>query len=158
MPYTPNFAAGDVFFASNANSIGDAWQTWTVAWTGSGSNPTNGTVTGYYQQINKTIHGRIKLALTGTPGGSGYWRFSLPVTARSTYETNDPIGTAIMQDFNVLTYTGVAVIDSTSRLAVYYNTIDTVTNYGYGTLVTNAVPFAFGNSDLVRISFTYEAA
>lgn len=159
MPYVPNFSAGDVLTAANMNSIGDAWQTWTVAWsTSTGATPTAATITGYYQQINKTIHGRIKVALTGTVISGGYWRFSLPVTARSTYDQNDPIGTAIMQDLNVVTYTGVTVIDSTTLLAVYYNTIDTVNNYGYGAYLDKAVPFTFANGDLVRISFTYEAA
>lgn len=161
MPFTPSFADGEVLSAAAMNSIGDAWVGYTPTWsTSTGASPTAGTITASYQQLNKTIHGRIKIQLTGSVVSTGYWRFTLPVTARSTYEQNDPIGAVIMQDFNVKTFTGVAVLDSTTRLAVYWNNGSTGAFGvgGLGTLLDKDNPPGLASTDLVRIQFRYEAA
>lgn len=67
----------------NANfaAIGAAWTSFTPTWTGAGGNPAigNGTLTGAYLQIGKTLHFRIAVTMGSTTTyGSGEWSFTLP--------------------------------------------------------------------------------
>ena len=161
MPYTPNYAAGDVLTAAAMNSIGEAWatSTYTPTWTAATTNPAigNGTLTGYWQQINKTIIGRIKMvAGSTTTFGTGTWYFALPTTARSVYAENDPIGDAILVDALNNAYNGTSVIKDTGKLMVYspVNVVGTI--FAYQVSGTNV--FTFANQDSIHINFIYEAA
>lgn len=63
-----------------------AWTSYTPTWTASTSNPTlgNGTLTGSYVQIGKTVTAQVTLTFGSTTTlGSGVYRWSLPVTAAS---------------------------------------------------------------------------
>jgi hypothetical protein len=61
-----------------------AWTTYAPSWTAASSNPSigNGTITGRYKQIGKTVFVSIKIVMgTSTTYGSGNWRIALPVNA-----------------------------------------------------------------------------
>lgn len=169
MPYTPNYAAGDVLTAAAMNSIGEAWQTYTVSWTATGTPAVgNGTLTGYYCQINKVVFGRVNLtAGTTTTYGTGNWYFSLPVTARSLYASNDPIGQGMIVDFATKAFSPIlCVINNTTSLGLYYSrttvNISALNNNFtfdvFGKEVKQGEPLTFGSQDTVQLSFAYEAA
>ena len=65
-----------------ANALSDYEQgTWTVAITGSSSNPTyTGTTTGYYTKIGNCVNYHIEIELSSYSAGSGAARLSLPLT------------------------------------------------------------------------------
>jgi hypothetical protein len=98
--------------ASDAN----AWTTYNPSWTASVSNPVvgNGTITGRYKQIGKTVcvFARIQMGTT-TTYGSGNWRISLPVNANSTNAAILPTtfldnGSSWYQGLSYTEYDGVA--------------------------------------------------
>jgi len=65
-----------------------AWQSYTVSWTAATTNPSigNGTLTGRYVQIGKTVICSISLTMGSTTTyGSGNWSFSLPYAVKNSY-------------------------------------------------------------------------
>lgn len=131
-----------------------AWTAYTPVWTASTTNPAlgNGTLTGAYVQIGKTVHYRIRLrAGTTTTYGTGVYRFSLPVTAVATFAgAGEIIGQASLLDNS-----------ASSRYArnayTYDDTkVSLVDEAGNG--VSNTVPFTWASLDNVSIVGTYEAA
>ena len=163
MPYTPNFAAGDVLTAANMNSIGDAWITFGSGanWKAATTNPAlgNGTWNGYYQQINKTVFVRIRIKMGSTTTyGSGAYRFDLPVTARTTgWAAGDPVGVYQQWDNSAASIFGGQVLwfSSTQVYAVNYsNILDTI----YLLAVDKDNPTDLGVNDEIKLYFSYEAA
>jgi len=71
--------------STNIAPMAGAWTTWVPSWTGATTNPTigNGTITGQYLQVGKTVFFTI-VVVCGTTStfGSGEWQFSLPIEAR----------------------------------------------------------------------------
>ena len=64
---------------------GPTWQAYTPTWTQSGASPAigNGTITGAYIKIGRTVLGRIEIAFGSTTNfgsGTNPWIFSLPLT------------------------------------------------------------------------------
>lgn len=132
-----------------------AWSSYTVTWTGSGSNPSigNGALAGIYTRIGRTVFGRIKLfAGSTTSFGSGVLRFSLPVAPHSDYYQTAylaPVGNAGLYDASSdRRFRNVVIASST------YFDLRTDEN----TSVTGTVPWTWANGDGILASFRYEAA
>lgn len=157
------WAVGDLetaaFFNSQIrdplNGIQSAWTPYTPVWTGTTTNPAigNGTLTGAYRRIGKTIEFRITLtAGSSTTFGSGVFQLTLPVpplvgTEVFLIKYNDA---SAANHFLGLNYVTSA---STLNLGVHNSTAG-----GAIAGVTPTVPFTWGASDTIRISGTYEAA
>ena len=133
-----------------------AWSTYTVVWTGASSNPSlgNGTLTGRYKQIGKTVFVTVKL-ITGstTTFGSGDWRFSLPVSAQSPDTIQFPCsmldaGNAWYQGTVNGTYSGL-----TDRTSILVDTAGIASG-----AVTSGSPFTWGYGDSLMFNGSYEAA
>ena len=163
MPYTPNFAAGDVLTAANMNSIGDAWVTFGSGtnWKAATTNPAlgNGTWNGYYQQINKTVFVRMRIQMGSTTTyGTGNYRFDLPVTARSTgWQIGDPVGVFQAYDSSAGSVFGGQVLwQSTTQVTTYAysDVLDTI----YLLEANKDNPFTLAVNDELKLYFTYEAA
>lgn len=158
MPYTPNYAPGDVLTAAAMNSIGEAWTAFTPTWTAATTNPVlgNGTISGRYSRNNKLMVARYSLnAGTTTTFGTGAWRFSLPVTGQSGYGAGDPVGFGWVND-GLTTYAATVTIVTTSTVQINYYA--TSLNVALFTAVTGTDPFTFGNGDGARFEVIYEAA
>jgi len=166
MPYTPNYAAGDVLTAAAMNSIGEAWSTFgtTANFKQTGTTPALNLGSGatwfcVYSQINKTVtvRGRITWGSTGLNAGNGAYRMDLPVTAKDTSSVS--LGVARFVDFGSLVYPGQIALASTTQAAFWYSEINgtlslsTVTELG-----ASNRPFTFGNADWIEYTLTYEAA
>lgn len=154
MPYTPNYAPGDILSASAMNSIGEAWNTFTPTWSASVGAPTigNGTIAAQYCQINKVVHAHYRLTFGSTSTvGSGTWRLSLPVTAK---RSTDVVGTGYCAD-GLIIYGCFAVLQSTTTVQLFTMKLDLSFTYE---LVQPAAPFAWSTNDVLEFSITYEAA
>ena len=137
------------------SQIESAWSSYSVSWT-SQSNPQpaigNGTLTGYYKVIGKTAFVRVKLNWgTTTSGGTGDWRFSLPVNAASPDGIQFPC--SILND-GLAWYTGI--VNGAYTGAVDKSSILT-TAYPSGALTAN-IPFTCGNLDSMQFNVSYETA
>ena len=136
--------------AGSGPSLG-AWTAYTPTWGGNTTNPAigNGTITGSYCQIGKTVFGRVKIVVGSTTTfGSGAYFLSLPVTAAS---TDQSAGQGILADNSASTrYTVVLTPSSTTNVWIRYgaNALDT----------TSAAPMTWATNDNLVVSFTYEAA
>jgi hypothetical protein len=97
-----------------------AWTSYTPTITadGGGFALNNGTLTGRYKQVGKTVFFNLKFVFgSTTSAGTGHWNFSLPVTA---YDSNFTFSAAILDD-GVAWYGGIGngnYTGSTSSFAV----------------------------------------
>jgi len=138
-----------------------AWTAYTPAWTASGTAPSlgNGTLTGAYSQIGKTVHFRLDWTLGSTSTmGTGTYRWSLPVAAKS-LSTNHGINIGgYMEDAGSAAYAPLGArmtSGSTTTFEIMYwsNTLN-----GSANTVGQTTPFTWGSGDLIRIYGFYEAA
>lgn len=133
-------------------AILDEWDSYTVTWNGTIN---NGTLSGRFIQIGKTVHYKIGLlggSTTSWPGAQ--WTFSLPVPGiQPGSPLNDPyIGQLKMFDNSaVLTYPGALAQNGASS-----STCHTGASPVGG--VTSTSPFTWATNDRLIISGTYEAA
>jgi hypothetical protein len=125
-----------------------AWTTYAVVWAGAGTAVVlgNGTLVGKYRQEGKKVTVRIILtAGTTTTFGNSFFTFTLPVASVA----DKQCGVAIFQDSGVLDRIGAVYTLSTT-------TITLVTSAGG--VATNTAPHTWGNTDVMIIQITYEAA
>ena len=145
-------------YATKTNFSADAW----TAYTPTISSDTgtfsigNGSITGRYKQLGKTVFFYIKLVYgsTSTPG-NGHWKFGLPVTAQN---TNYQFSASIL-DNGVAWYGGIGngnYIGSTISFVVI--TPSQSTSSTTWVSVGNGGPFTWGDADNITISGSYEAA
>ena len=130
----------------------NAWSSYTVSWTSSGTSPTigNGTLTGFYTTVGKTVFVRVKLAFgTTTSGGTGDWRFSLPVNAQST--DGIQFACSILDNGNNW-YT--AIVNGTYTGAVDKSSI--ITTASPSVAIGSTSPFTWGNLDSLQFNGSYE--
>jgi hypothetical protein len=135
------------------NALGDPWTAYTPAWTGTTTNPVigNGTITGSYRQIGKTIDYGIHIVMgTTTTYGTGNYRFSLPFASLA------------LTAFTPLGVKGVCIDTSLTarnfRNAFYASTTTIGLCDDAAVQVTPTVPFTFANTDEIHIYGTYESA
>lgn len=140
-----------------------AWDSWTPSWTATGTAPAigNGTLTGEYIQIGKTVIFRIKfIAGTTTTFGTGIWLFSLPVTLSTYYTSGTPsnIGFLLGGYMEDKAINGYGVVggrfDAISTFKVLYSNSAT----GTVSLVGQTAPFTWGSTDYATFSGIYEIA
>lgn len=135
-------------------NFGAAWTAYTPAWTSTSTLPAlgDGTITGAYLQIGKTVHYRIRLVTGSTSTyGAGTYLFSLPVAASAAASaTGSPAGGAIIRDASpVALYHRQAYFNSTTTVALIAEA---------GTVVGPTSPVTFASGDSITITGTYEAA
>lgn len=147
--------------AAEAVGTPGAWSTYTPALTATTTNPTLGTggsfeTTGRYEQVGKTVRFSIivRFGTAGVAAGSGSFRVSLPVAARSvplgSLSSTVIEGGGYVQDDNAgLHYHVVPELITTTTVALIRDG---------AAAVTHNAPFAWAASDSIRISGTYEAA
>ena len=137
------------------------WDTYTVAWTAATTNPVlnNGTLTGRYRLIGRTVLCRIHLvAGSSTTFGSGSFRFSLPLTAATTGTNLPQTGPANVLNEGVAWYHAQAYVGSGDSYVQLQssNVSGSLIKLDF---VTATVPFTFGSTDKINIGpFVYEAA
>jgi hypothetical protein len=150
----PTFLAGELPDADKFLEITNymlastgAWTTYTVTWAGGSPSIGNGSLTGQYRQLGKTVNVWIQMiAGSTTTFGSTVWTFSLPVAADNTAVQ---AGTAYMFDSGTANRSGVAALSTASTVFVISSA---------DTDVGPTVPQNWTTGDKLVISMTYEAA
>lgn len=130
-----------------------AWTAYTPTWTGTGTNPAlgNGTLTGRYVQIGKTVIGYVRLVMGSTTTfGSAGWILSVPVAAAL---SNQLRFSAFFLDATAGEFKGLARVNSTTSVTLFSGGEAAVAQ-----LVTSTNPFTWATNDEVLINFTYEGA
>lgn len=130
-----------------------AWTTYTPTWAGATTNPVigNGTLTGAYRQIGKTIWVRITMTMgTTTTYGSGGWTWTLPSQARTVAGHSFPVWTGgmLMRDISASTY------HSTHMWSV----LSGGTTIGTIPTINSTSPMTWASTDYMTINVLYEAA
>lgn len=128
-----------------------AWTSYTPVWGSSGTAPAkgNGTLTGSYRRVGKTIDYQIALTIgSSTTNGTGLYSFTIPVQA----------------GWSVLTPVGVAVIRNDGSSANATRGVLLLTDSTIGLLsddgdrVSATSPFTPDTGDKYLITGRYEAA
>lgn len=121
----------------------------TFAASGGGAAVGNGTLAGRYLQIGKTVYVDISFTFgtTSNAGVSGFWTFTLPVTARA---VRCGAGAMYILDSGSADRGGLNMYNNTTTTIAAVN--DTDVNIGPG------VPQVWANGDIFLASFRYEAA
>ena len=127
----------------------DAYSTYVPTWTATGTAPSlgNGTLAGRYMQIGKLVFVTIEFtAGSSTTFGTGGWRFTAPVTPRT---SSKAIGEIRAIDTGVSEYPGFVVMEATLLRLMFSTAVPEA---------TVSAPFAWANTDQFHLSATYEAA
>lgn len=164
MTFTPRtWVVGEVVSAAimnqeirdQFNSVFAAWTAYTPTWSSTGTAPVlgNGTISGRYMKVGRTVTVNVNL-VTGstTTYGSGNYNFSLPVAAASSGLAT--IGTA--QLLGGARWCGEIVISSAATNCGVFlpvSSTDTRTDF-----LTATRPETLASGAQVRITFEYESA
>lgn len=154
----------DAYFDSLIGS-GTAWTSYSPTWTTSGTAPAigNGSLTGAYQQLGKTVFFRIRFtAGSTTTYGTQAWQFGLPVAAHSYYttaSTNQSFpGAGYMENSGVLGYNAVGAFMNATLGASKFAITVVASAASAVDLVSSSVPFTWGTADYISFGGTYQAA
>lgn len=130
-----------------------AWQSYTVSWTAATTNPSigNGTLSGRYVQIGKTVMGSICLKCGSTTTyGSGAWLFGLPKTVAN---SGTPyLGTFTILDIGYIFYSGAVNIFPGTVISNFIRDND-----GNG-ILSSTTPHTWAVNDELKVAFTYETS
>ena len=139
------------------NTVLGAWIDYTPTWTATTTNPVigNGTITGRYSLVNKTVTAQIYISMGSTTTyGSGNFLLTLPVTAATTLGSFAALGSAWYYDASANNATtGIANVNngSTTIFGLRY----TGTNAGN---VTAIAPYTWASGDFITATIQYKAA
>jgi hypothetical protein len=154
---TADIAAGAITQAklnTATGELGGAWQSYTPTLT----NITlgNGTVTGTYSQVGKTVTVTVKFVMGSTSVMGSNPTVSVPVTAAAKYSTAHMVGTLYMEDLANAAYFGFVELNSTTTLLPRSAFISGTKLADAGFSATS--PFTWGTGDYFTFTVTYEAA
>lgn len=145
---------GSAWVEQYVATVGNAWKTYTPSWTSAGTAPSlgNGTVTGRYMKVGRTVHVSIELtAGSTTTYGTSSYRLSLPFTAATSMEQF--LGVRYFDTSGGTAYMGQATLS----VGTYAALQSIATSSGALAAFTNAVPVAAQTGDKWWVSGTYEA-
>ncbi|MEV5712220.1 hypothetical protein AB0K82_44605, partial [Actinoallomurus sp. NPDC052274] len=138
----------------------DGWTDYTPSWGASTTNPAigNGTITGRYKRIGKTVFYKVVVTMGSTTTfGSGRWSIGLPSTAASA----DWPCNAIAEDNSdsQRRYGGTGIAGTVNAFGFALSAAG-ISNGGVGNASgANATsPFTWAVSDVLRVSGFYEEA
>jgi hypothetical protein len=125
-----------------------AWESYTPAI--SGWTLSNGTVTGKFIRVGKTVHARGRYTVGSSDTKAGELLVSLPVAARATYTDPWPLGACSMTDVSA---------SASHQWSVIARSTTTIAARGSAGKITSATaPFTWATGDLFFWTVTYEAA
>lgn len=150
---------GSVIIPNSTIPIDTAWTSYTPIWSTDGATQPvigNGSITGAYKQIGKTVFVRVRLAFgSTTTGGTGAFYFSLPVSASIASGIQFPC--SILDNGNAW-YQGTVNGEYggfTDKTAIIGQSAGGA-NSSQG--VTSTFPIGFGTSDSIQFNGSYEAS
>lgn len=151
---SPTFTGTAEFAAISIGGVtfSGYWTAYTPVVGGTGWAIGNGTITGSYLQIGKTVIVRVSIDWGSTSTfGAGALTITTP-TGAVRYETE---AVCRLYDVGVGNYAGWATFNATSELINVY-AIATPSSYAVYEDVVQGVPFTWANGDGIRITGIYE--
>lgn len=138
---------------NTTNKVSLHEQTYTPAWTATGTAPAigNGTIAGYYSRQDKMVEVHVVVVMGSTTTfGTGTYSFSLPYQSVANHQTH---GSAYALDSGGTGhYSGVAKVGvSATTASVYYGS-------GVATQAGQTVPFTWANGDQLIFTVRYPIA
>lgn len=134
--------------------LGGAWQSFTPTFT----NLTvgNGTLTGKYQQIGKTVRYRITLVFGSTTSVSGLITHSLPVTSVSYSGSLPTIGRAAILDLGTAVFDAMPIWLTTTTVGI--RALNAAGTYVNAVATSSTIPMTWTTGDELMVFGEYEAA
>ncbi len=144
------------------NSFFGAWTSFTPSWIAEGgAAPTlgNGTITGRYLKIGRTVDWVLQLTwgATTAPGGGGAsenWAFTLPAVPAAGFTFRSAIADAL--DASAALHYGAGAVYTTSNGGSIRSLVDQ--RAASSAIWDSLVPFTWAASDILYASGRYEAA
>lgn len=160
-PYGNAYPAGlaGASLALDGVDVTGAWQSYTPAWTASGTNPTlgSGSITGRYMRIGKTVHVSITIAGgSGTTPGTGTYLFGLPFTSAN--HGVGYVGAARFTNTSPSTVVYIGQVTLGANSAVMNATFPVAATPATASNMTAAVPAATSSTTTLTMSLTYQTA
>lgn len=113
----------------------------------------NGTLSGAYYQVGKTIHYRCLLTFGSTTTVSGSIQFALPTTANSNQTAgNFPLGISVMKGTNTV-YGWARLLAAANAIAPVYNATATTSSD-----CTATAPYTWAATNIIFVQGVYESA
>ena len=140
------------------NTVLGAWIDYTPTWTASTTNPVigNGSITGRYSLVNKTVTAQILVTMGSTTTfGSGSYFFSLPVTAAATLVGYPALGAGWGNDVSsggATTFVAQVHNSGTTTFGLRYTVAS-----GNGSVAATA-PYTWASGDFISATIQYKAA
>jgi len=150
---TSNVVNGNLTVSGDISVTGYAWQSYTPTWTTSGTAPSlnNGSITGKYKQIGKTVFVRVRLQIgSTTTTGTGNWRITLPVAAA---DANGVVMPSTYLDNGVAWHTGVVNCEYDGQTSYVVPLLGTSPSGA----VTATAPFTWNAGDSLVFNGSYES-
>ena len=144
------FTDGDVVDAADLNTIAGAWDSFTVTLTNISIG--NGTATGFYKKIGRTVVYRVLVTFGSTTSVSGSMTVDLPVTGTSVQGVHNLF---MVDDSTGAVYPGVVSVSTTTAVLRAINASGT---YATQSATSSSIPFTWATSDVIRLTGVYEAA
>ena len=152
--FSGNITAANVITSGELFVTGTAWASYAVSWTADGvSQPDigNGTITGKFKRIGKTVFVHVTLTTSSTTTyGSGTWRFSLPLAATSSRAVTVP---ALYLDNGTAYHAGQAITEFAGNTSF----VSVLSGGSPMAPVTATSPFTWVSGDSLTINGSYEA-
>jgi hypothetical protein len=115
----------------------------------------NGTVTARYTQVGKFVYVVVKVIFGSTTSISGTVTFTAPIAAHSSM-MDCLIGNSRMVNAGIESFTGTVLLEgSTTIYPLVYSAGGTYTGFN---AINATLPFTFGTSDSIILTFSYLAA
>ena len=143
---------------NNTGTFGSSWAWTSYAPTFTNLTTGNGTVTGGYSQVGKTVCFWARFTFGSTSSIGGTISVSLPVTSVSyTTAYTKMIGLVSLFDTSTSTqYAGIAAWKSTTSIEP--GVTNTSATYAVGNGVTSTIPMTWATGDVLDVHGFYEAA
>ena len=148
------FTAGSVITASEFNTAGGAWTTFTPSLVNISLG--NGTVNyARYEQVGRTVNIGLKITFGSTTTWSGQLGFFLPTNASASPRSNGLV--ASFYDSSATTYyAGTGIINAAN--AILFETFNAAGTYLTRVQTSATVPMTWATSDVLEFSGVYEAS
>jgi hypothetical protein len=148
------FVAGSVLTAAQLNSIGES----AIAYTPTITSFTlgNGTSSWAYTRVNKLVFVKGTITFGSTTSFTGFPIVTYPVTAASTYSTQQYLGNVFVLDSGTAAYGGFITNESTTTFSIGIGNASAT--YLSVNSISATVPMTWTTNDSLRVSFVYEAA
>lgn len=142
-------AGGTARLTINANTVGNAWASWTPTFSGAVTAIGTSTINAKYWRVGNFVGFYLRCTFATATFATGMMTITLPVTALAG-ETG-PIGSCVMNDVSAPAFDmGTPVINNTTTMIIRRDT--------NAAAVTNLVPWTWANGDIIDVQGFYEVA